>query len=70
MFNEIKKEFNFKKEQEPDLGSYIVLCYVIKSKGYSDSVLKKALTLLVPKDEYETSEKVSLINYLIKITKK
>ena len=56
----------FKNEQEkhPELGSYIILCSIIRGSKLERIDIRKLFNKLVPKDEYDTSEKFELIDYL------
>lgn len=68
MFKTIKEDFLIKQEQEPNMGGYVVLCYVVKNKNYPRATLSKCLSQLVPTSEYSKEDKKELIDYLVKIT--
>jgi hypothetical protein len=66
---ELIKIFKKSKEINPELGDYIILCCVVKSKKYDSLTIKKAFKKLVLDcPEYGRNEKEEYIDYLIKQT--
>lgn len=63
-FSEIKRRFELQKQDRPDLGDYINLCYIIKGRNYNNKDLRKAFLKLINRDEYDFSEKEDYIKYL------
>lgn len=61
----LKDWFLERNKEHPELGAYINLCYTIHHSGASRQELTKAFNELIPKDEYDKSEKKELIDYLV-----
>lgn len=60
----IKNTFNKVKSKQPALGSYICLAEAVKNKHYTQDAISRAFTSLMPKDEYQSTERRGLIKQL------
>jgi hypothetical protein len=68
---ELESRFESLRESHPVDGDYVILCRVVKNRGYSDIMIRKAFDKFVldcPK--YSKSEKREYIDYLCQITVK
>lgn len=61
----IKKDFEELKSKLPDWGDYVILLTVVKGKKYSKTILEKSFNSLVSKEQYDKSEKIDYIDYLV-----
>lgn len=60
----IKEFFLKRKEERPEYGDYINLCYTLHHSGASREECKEAFYSLVSKDSYDKPDVEELINYL------
>lgn len=63
-------EENFKKYEDQNTGAIVTLMHVMNKYKYTRKEILKAFNKLVPKDEYEQSEKRQIIDNLVETSQK
>lgn len=66
----MEKLVNSSREKNPELGTYIHLCIVLRGTQASLTECRKYFNNLMPKDEYDISEKEDYISYLFEIAQR
>jgi hypothetical protein len=62
--NSYFKLIEISQEKNPELGMYVHICKVINKSKLPRRDLLKIFNKVMPKDEFDRSERVELINYL------
>lgn len=65
---ELKLRFKKFRELNPDNGDYIIMCMTVTGQKYNKRLIQRAFKELVSDEEYDASEKVELIEYLLMLT--
>lgn len=64
----IKGRFGKVQSKCPCLGSCIILAQAIKNQKFTQSSITRAFTKLVPKNEYNETERRTIIKFLTKVS--
>lgn len=64
----IKNSFDKIQNKQKCLGAVIALSEAVKDKRYNQDTITRAFTKLVPKDEYDKSERRGLIKHLTNLS--
>jgi len=65
MLKKILERFAKLRNKSPNHGDYIILHKCIEGRNYKKSIVSKAFTRLMSKDQFDKSEKQQLIAYLM-----
>lgn len=64
----IKSTFNKIQSKQPSLGACPILAQAVRDKGFTQSSIARAFTKLVPKEEYDLSERRAVIKHLTNLS--
>ncbi len=64
-----KKALENSKKEQPDWGTYIHICRVLQESGCKRPEITTIFNKYMPKEEFNKSERVELIDYLVMISK-
>jgi hypothetical protein len=68
--NDLKKIFQQYKDKFPNLGDVIIMSISVKQMGYPKEVISRSFNVLVSKEEYESGDKMEIIDSLFKYSKR
>ncbi len=60
----IKARFDKVQSKCPSLGSCIVLEKAVRGQKFTQSSISRAFTKLVPEDEYDETERITILKFL------